>query len=113
MDLENISRRSFLKKTTVLTVGVASMTLFSGLVNATAVYRPERPTCTFTNQTECKEQSFFDLNGILQTVWLCTVDCVTIGGLGEPCKKNIGVVCDSNSKPEYPKTVDEYDCRSK
>lgn len=34
MEFENISRRSFLKKTTVLTVGVASMTLFSGLVNA-------------------------------------------------------------------------------
>lgn len=38
MDLENISRRSFLKKTTVLTVGVASMTLFSGLVNAATAY---------------------------------------------------------------------------
>lgn len=38
MDIENISRRSFLKKTTVLTVGVASMTLFSGLVNAATTY---------------------------------------------------------------------------
>lgn len=37
MDLENISRRSFLKKTTVLTVGVASVTLFSGLVMASDV----------------------------------------------------------------------------
>lgn len=38
MDLENLTRRSFLKKTTVLTVGVASMTLFSGLVNAEDEY---------------------------------------------------------------------------
>lgn len=44
MEFENISRRSFIKKTTVLTVGVASITLFSGLVNASMVYNP--PLCS-------------------------------------------------------------------
>ncbi len=34
MDFNQLSRRDFLKKTTVLAVGVASVTLFSGLVNA-------------------------------------------------------------------------------
>lgn len=34
MDFDKLSRRDFLKKTTVLAVGVASATLFSGLVNA-------------------------------------------------------------------------------
>jgi len=34
MEPENLSRRSFIKKTTVLTVGISSATLFSGLVHA-------------------------------------------------------------------------------
>ena len=38
MEFENLSRRDFLKKTTVLVAGVASVTLFSGLVNAQDQY---------------------------------------------------------------------------
>lgn len=38
MNIEKLSRRSFLKRTTVLTVGIASVTLLSGLVNAEEFY---------------------------------------------------------------------------
>lgn len=34
MNFENVSRRSFLKKTSALAVGIASATIFSGIVNA-------------------------------------------------------------------------------
>jgi hypothetical protein len=38
MSLQSPSRRSFLKKSTVLAVGVSSLTLFTGLVDAATVY---------------------------------------------------------------------------
>jgi hypothetical protein len=34
MDIQNSSRRSFMKKTTALAVGISATTLFSGLVHA-------------------------------------------------------------------------------
>jgi len=37
MDLQNTTRRSFMKKTTALAVGISATTLFSGLVHAEAV----------------------------------------------------------------------------
>lgn len=46
MNIEKLSRRDFMKKTTVLTVGIAGMTLFSGLVNAGESYGGTGPVCS-------------------------------------------------------------------
>lgn len=34
MDIDKLTRRSFIKKTSVLTIGISQLTLFSGLVSA-------------------------------------------------------------------------------
>lgn len=46
MDLENLSRRTFIKRTTVLTVGISTATLFSGLVDAAVLEYGKKPSST-------------------------------------------------------------------
>lgn len=41
MDFDHLSRRNFLKKTTVLAVGAANLSMFSGLVTANSIYADE------------------------------------------------------------------------
>lgn len=45
MEIQNTTRRSFMKKTTALAVGISATTLFSGLVHAEVHSRPGGKSC--------------------------------------------------------------------
>ncbi len=71
MDIKNTTRRSFIKKTTALGVGISAATLFSGLVHASGAassYTGTGKSCHNGSIAQTSNQCVTDSSGY----WTCT-----------------------------------------
>lgn len=94
MNIEDSSRRSFLKKTVAMTVGVSSLTIFSGLTHATIV--------KYSNGYSCQWGS--DINKESR----CDGDLMCLATLTNDPSQTIVVKC---TDPEWPWCPDS-DCEA-